>query len=634
MYTAEHERAKLLPDRAALDEALIRWWNAHNSGNVWDSHFRHTLHPFMSWCSARRIGPETVTDRVVSNYVRSKNPKGQRWRRYFKNNLHRQWNVAVSEVPGWPAVSVSAPPYRRELPNERDGQIVTFARHQFHPELVAEVRRFCASGGFLGDDIDLEKNPHRARMKIRLQQLAENTRVRPRPARPLRPLAPDTLHISSRVIFMTATAIHLAGEADISELRSIADVLTAAGAALLTDSLEQRLGPERGRASAVKCLRFFHSIAIRCGVGFTFAEREVLRDLRSDLIGYDNPSPGISERNLRKLMQFDDERKFGMLLALPDVIMGELERARRRNGKVRFVDARLAWLALAIELLNTLPIRRKTLVKIQPGRNLLKPKGGQPKLLVYANQEKSGNLLEARLTDRTWRIIKLYLRHYRPKLIGADRGSYLFPGRRGGHMAPQGVAGAITGLVKEWIGVHVNPHLWRHLMSSKLGEVTGRVEDAERLLGHSLDSRATKRYARLRSKMAAELLRGVTERARAKGGREVKARLLGALGVAYQRDRAVLFRHQLVAERHHAAPPFVPRPALALREYRHGRSPIKSKARARRVDIGARPGFNRAIGGDARRIACAPRCPLSPWTRWAGFMLADTACLVVAPVSA
>jgi site-specific recombinase XerD len=123
-------------------------------------------------------------------------------------------------------------------------------------------------------------------------------------------------------------------------------------------------------------------------------------------------------------------------------------------------------------------------------------------------------------------MISLYRRHYRPRLHGAERTSYLFPAKRG-HMTGQGFAAGIKDLVKARLGVHISPHLWRHLMSSKLGETTGRAEDAGKLLGHAAGSAATKVYARLKTRTAAEQLGEIVEQTRKHGAALLRARAKG-----------------------------------------------------------------------------------------------------------
>jgi len=88
-----------------------------------------------------------------------------------------------------------------------------------------------------------------------------------------------------------------------------------------------------------------------------------------------------------RLAQFDDRDKFASLIALPDVLMDEVEDARRRgDGWATRASARQARAAVAIEILNTLPVRRGSLVSIDVKRNIIPNRGMWPLLIFYPDQ--------------------------------------------------------------------------------------------------------------------------------------------------------------------------------------------------------------------------------------------------------
>ena len=318
----------------SLDEALIRWWTEQGSGRR--NNTREHLGPFMKWCASNAIAPELVADETIVAYLATKTFEGQTHYRRHELYLRRSWNDAACRVRAWPAVSVSCPVYYvHNYPSVRAGHIVALAEWQYHEGLVAEVKIYCSAGGLLVEASDGKTPTHSERMEERLKLLSgpSGDRRRIYPARPLALLSKTTLYTQRRIIYMMATALHLAGEADLSELNCIANVVTVKGAALLADAYERRLGPTKGKAAAARCVRYFHSIAVRCGLIFNAAEREAIRDLQHDLDGRTRPIIGISERNLRNLAQFDDPKIFSMLIALPEVLMQELERERKTHGR-------------------------------------------------------------------------------------------------------------------------------------------------------------------------------------------------------------------------------------------------------------------------------------------------------------
>jgi hypothetical protein len=510
----------------ALGASLIRWWT-EQYGDTRPNILRYRLSPFMNWCVFNRIVAEEVTDKTITDYIASKPRAKPIYYRRQESVLRTCWNLAATRVPGWPAVFVSAPVNRSAYPTVSRGQIICLPKRQFHPALVAEVKRYHDAGGFLINSELASRASHRQRMDVRLKLLGKSHGDAPNayPSRLLRALTPEVLYQQTRVIFRTATALILAGEADPDGLQRIADVITPRAAAILADSYEQRLGHDRGRLAAAVCVKYFTSIAPRCGIIFAPAERQAVRELLQDLYGIGGEIIDLSEANMRKLAQFDDHRKFAMLIALPDVMMAELERARRAKGFTTLREARRAKWAIAIEILNTLPIRSANLFALDLKRNFIKTYGVEPKLIVFASEEKTGKTLEAHLSARTWKLISLYRRHYRPLLEGANRSTYLFPAlNKTGHVSATPMAKAMTRTVYERVGAYIHPHLWRHLMATKLGESTRRVEDAEKLLGHAPNSNSTKRYARLRSKAAADLLRDLNDAARSEGKRLILRR--------------------------------------------------------------------------------------------------------------
>jgi hypothetical protein len=504
---------------SSLARALDRWWLAYPRESRY-SEMRISLGRFMKWCALRGPFPELTSDQTIDDYVVATR---SRWASKYHYALERRvrlaWNAAAFSVAGWPAVWVTTPAPRNSRPIRDGDRLLSFAETQFHPSLVSEVKRYCSNGGFLATRPDEPAtSSYRDKLQSRLawlqaQPTAHGAFVNEVP--PLRRLAESTLRTQSRVVYKTATVLHVYGEADIQNLRRIVDVLTPQGAALLADEMETRLG-RRGALAAAKYVTHFNSILWRCGAILPAAERQVVADLRWDLYGRDGEVRDISEKNYRRMAQFDEPGKFAMLVALPDAIMQEVERMRRARGVATEAEAREARCAIAIEILNTLPLRRQTLSLLDLERNFLKAPRAPARLVIFPDQEKSGKILEVMLSKRTWRLIELYRRHYRPRLKYANQSTSLFPGLRG-HLNAETLGAAIIRVVKRRIGVTVNVHLWRHIMGSKLVEKTGRPKDGGRLLGHRPGSSASRRYIRLRSNEAAAKLGRVTNDVRTEG---------------------------------------------------------------------------------------------------------------------
>jgi hypothetical protein len=340
-----------------------------------------------------------------------------------------------------------------------------------------------------------------------------------------RRLCAKTLNEHGHLIYRAATALHLAGVADIQDLQHIADVATPQAAALLADRITVgwRAGTHPTSYAALSVYTL-SAIARRCGIHYSIAEVMAVRDLAHELLRNVEMTRDLSTQNLDRLLQFDDRRVFSMLVALPDVVMKELEDDRIGGRAVTLKWARRAETAIAIEILNTLPIRISTLVALDLKRNFIPPshRKGDGKLVIYGDQEKSEKRLEAALSPRTWRLIALHCRHYRPMLPGADRSSCLFPTVAVTNYPWTNKLGEnIAALVKKRLKITVTTHLWRHIMGSRLQDYSDRPDDGEKLLGHLPGSDSTRRYVRVRTNEAAQRLRELTDSVRAEGAKQL-----------------------------------------------------------------------------------------------------------------
>jgi hypothetical protein len=501
---------------ASLYSALRKWGAANLGGDV-RILSQTRLAYFMRWCASVDIPAEFVDDGVVARYLREAGMERVPAYRHAKA-LRSTWNHAVCVVPGWPAVWLALVTPRDQFPAIRGENIVSFAEPDFHPALIAEIDLYCKTGGLLDAARDpLTSMTHQNRMAVRLEKF-RNTPLAPGPTsiarRPPR-LGPDAAYTHRRLIFRTATALYLAGATNIDDLRSIGDVITPQGAAALADSMQQRYS---NKYYVAMCVMRFWTIARRCGIELSIPESLALRELWLDICPEAGPRYELSERSLSCLLQFDDPDTFAKLIALPDILMDELEYVRRRDGGWATPrSARTARAAVAIEILNTLPVRRGTLLSLDFRRNIIRQRGMSPLLVFYPNQVKTRRAVEVRLSPRTWRLISIYCKHYRPILRGADQSTLLFPGQMTKSPEPTHFAESVCTVVRKRLGVRMNMHLWRHLLGTKVAEMREQTEDAGKLLGHVPGSTSTANYVRVGTRIAAKWLSQITDEVRPRG---------------------------------------------------------------------------------------------------------------------
>jgi hypothetical protein len=501
----------------ALYDALLKL-RARSVGGVHSNVWHSSLAYFMCWCASAGIPAELVDDKLLSRYLLEArgDMKKRRARRHAKA-LRSAWNHAVCVVPGWPAAWLPVQS-RSRPPAIWGGTIVSFPEHDFHPALVAEVDLYCKTSGLLhAAGATSSSTTHRDRMALRLSKfknalpMPEPTLIVRRPAR----LTPSAAYGHRRLIFRTATALYLAGAANLEDLRSIRDVITPQGAAVLADSLQARHLDDN--SIAIYILRFWH-IARRCGIELSPAEALALRELWSDVYPEFYRRHDLSEKSLSRLLQFDDPDVFAMLMALPDVLMDEAEDARRRDGGWATPhSARQARAAVAIEILNTLPVRRGSLLSIDLQRDVIAHRGVSPHLIFYPGQVKTRRALEVHLSQRTWRLISIYCKNYRPILPGADQSTLLFPRRSTKPPKSNSFSEGVCRIVRDRLAVDMNLNLWRHLLATKVAERREKTEDAGKLLGHALGSRSTEYYVRIGTRIAAKWLSEITDEVRPRG---------------------------------------------------------------------------------------------------------------------
>jgi hypothetical protein len=512
-------------DWQQLDEALEHYWVQRREADdktPGDNWLRIRLRRFMGWCDERRIAPPQVSDRVIEHFCDDDAQTALRGNPAERERgLRKAWNHAVKKVPGWPPATVA------NTRNPPAKPIVTFDESRFSASFIAELDSYEENRGLLqpADDIEsgqlsfLEKARRRRARSTRRISSADGRSIR---SRHLKPLAEDSLYVHRRTLTMTASALVLCGVKSIEEIRSVADVVGLEGAACLMDSLEERQKGSFNESSYPgSLLTILFSIMARCGIDLPPEEIAAMHELAAEVgAGRDTGACTLTPKNRERVAQFDDPDNFALLVSCAEWEMNWLETERRSRGGVTKAMANRAEAAIGNLILCTLPVRRRALATTDWQRNFRPPtrRGGNATLIYHPEQSKTKRPQQVVVDGWKWRLIELYWRHYRPLLSGADRSTYLFPGNTAsGHKIGQKLADAITNLVRKRTGLVMNLHLWRHVMGAKLLEEHEDMHLVEELLGHVPGSRATRRYAELKTKWAAKRLDGITDQARGRG---------------------------------------------------------------------------------------------------------------------
>jgi integrase len=182
------------------------------------------------------------------------------------------------------------------------------------------------------------------------------------------------------------------------------------------------------------------------------------------------------------------------LLSLPLTTVAALRRsphAPTRNIAVK------VQLALALELLLCAPLRIKNLVALSLDRHFFGAtlNGRNMMLLrIPGDQTKNGEPAEHILTEDAAKLLRLYVKAYRP-LITANTSDWLFPGSNGGHKAENTLGTQLTRWIRCEVGIPFHPHLMRKIVPKLYLDMDpGGLEVARRLLGHRSDEMLRKTY--------------------------------------------------------------------------------------------------------------------------------------------
>ena len=125
----------------------------------------------------------------------------------------------------------------------------------------------------------------------------------------------------------------------------------------------------------------------------------------------------------------------------------------------------------------------------RPGR------GRRVYLRFDATEVKNEMDLHAELPPSAVHMLDVFLERYRPLLV-RHPSDYLFPHRDGGPRHRGVIWQSVTTVTDRYVGVPVNPHLFRHFgVDQYLKARPGDYENPRRVLGHSSIDTTTRHYA-------------------------------------------------------------------------------------------------------------------------------------------
>jgi integrase len=470
--------AKTLANHKSNVRAALRWFGKEQGvpqqgarlSTEWagfrdrlDDRARERLYSFIRYCSARRIGPESVDDKIFDEYWRYRTETTAR----ASNNtarrfMARAWNACVGAIDGWSLQRLTEPPINKAEP----------AWDKFPEGLRRDVDDYFAG---------LAK-PHRSRSGKRIQPCGTAT-IRTRRAE---------LIAVARMAFRLGVPIE--------SLISLAALLHPDVIERVIDAYWRKNGDEP-KTSTIdlgwKVLRMARETGC-----LDQAALDRLDEIRVALEHYRRA--GLTPKNLHLVRQVLTEGVWNSVVSLPNVLM---KQARADYDHAPIKAGITAQLAVAIAILTFAPIRLSNLVGIELDKNLIKPGGlNTPYWLVFPHYDVKNRVdlnfqFDQPLTD----LIDGYVHEFRPALLRGANSSWLFPGEGGHPKHRLQFSKQITVRIQKAIGLRLTVHQFRHAAAAiYLKHRPGDYETVRRLLGHRSIQTTIDFYCGLQTTQATE----------------------------------------------------------------------------------------------------------------------------------
>jgi len=149
---------------------------------------------------------------------------------------------------------------------------------------------------------------------------------------------------------------------------------------------------------------------------------------------------------------------------------------------------------LLIALLAARPLRLGSFASLRLGMSVVRSDGAWW-LRVAGESTKTGAPYEAPLPTRLTEAMDRYADDLRPRLLAGRTDVHLWIQQDGHPMRPDAIYARVTLMTRRWLGVAVNPHLFRDCAATSIAVLDpGHVHIAARVLGHATLATTEKHY--------------------------------------------------------------------------------------------------------------------------------------------
>lgn len=471
--THKRERRKPLytPDWQVLVDGVPDWRNLIG------------LKRFIPFCIDHGIGPADVTNATVAQFSQWLRDTITRVKELLilKATI-KAWNRAVLMVPGWPNFVLSL------------AAAVPLPSNRYTLDWATVPQS-------LQDDVDAYFTFRTTRQ---LRKAGRYTLLRPR-----------TVQESRYHIRQIVSALVLSG-VKLQDITSLSVLTQPDMADLAMNFFTARLGTDQATQTHQLSLTLKTIGKIWCKV--SKEDQEELDNIHDNL---SHRLIRLTPKNRATLDLINNRKTQLALYRLPDTI-------RAANTKIESTKLRAERerMAISIEILLHCPMRKENLANLDLTRHVfLKPTGsrGEGRITIPANETKNNRDLNYVLRNKLLERLRVYIEQHRPALTD-EPSTYLFPARDGGPVSGGTIGFAIARATKQYLGILVNPHLFRHqAVHVSLMARPGDFEIPREILGHASSTTTRNHYADNQSLAASKVFQdtvlNVGKPSKPKGGR-------------------------------------------------------------------------------------------------------------------
>lgn len=401
---------------------------------------RNSVSRLINFCNRNDIGPQVVDDVVIDRVMTETSNVSLRPNQYrIRRAMTKVWNEVVDIFPEQRLQKVTVPLSRR--------------RHTRIP-----LEEFQQS--FLDDWDDFARWAHGEDI------FADD-------ARPVR-LKQSTIDMMKQRIHLAATALVESG-VPISEICTLAD--------LTQPEAFRRIFGRRNVISEGRANYYDFYTArqiVQLAKEWVKVDVETLAELKRLVRKIPQPTFGMTRKNKLLVTQFDDSVLKERLLTAPDRIWADAQSDSRR-GRLRLAQAQAA---LAISILTYHPVRLGNLAGLRFDEHLHLNAQGVSTLSLSSEETKTGAAVDYEIPPVLADRLIQYREVIAPAILGF-RPQHLFSNAEDKVKDKASTRYLVMRYVKLYVGVHLNPHAFRHLAAKFiLDNNPGAHVVVQHLLGH------------------------------------------------------------------------------------------------------------------------------------------------------